>query len=54
MGELQKSNGGLLEKGIDMMKDPKTTKAGKIGAVAIIAIGAITVMGKTAIDAMSK
>ncbi len=54
MGELQKSNGGLLEQGIDMMKDPKTTKAGKIGAVAIITIGAIAAVGKTATEAMSK
>ena len=36
------------------MGDLQKSNGGKIGAVAIIAIGAITVMGKTAIDAMSK
>lgn len=54
MGELQKSNGGLLGKGIDMMKDPNVSKIGKIGAVGIIAIGAIAYIGKTTIDAMGK
>ena len=52
MNELQKSNGSLLEKGVEIMKDPNVSKSGKIGAVGIVIIGAIAYVGKTTIDAM--
>lgn len=54
MNELQKSNGGLLEKGLEMMKDPNVSTKAKIGAVGIITIGAIAYIGKETIEAMGK
>lgn len=48
------SNGGLLEKGLDMLKDPEVSKVAKIGAVGIVAIGSIVYVSKVAIDAMNK
>lgn len=50
--ELRPSNGGLLQKGLDMLKDPQTSTVAKVGAVGIVAIGAITLVAKTTIDAM--
>ena len=53
MNELQKnSNGSLLETGIDVMKDPKSSTAAKAGAIGIIAIGAIAYVAKAAMDTM--
>ena len=50
--EIMSNGGGLLEKGLDTMRDPNASKAAKIGAVGLIAIGAITVVAVKAIDAM--
>lgn len=53
MNELQKnSNGSLLETGINVMKDPKSSTAAKAGAIGIIAIGAIAYVAKAAMDTM--
>lgn len=52
--ELKPSNGGLLQKGMDILKDPETTTMAKVGAVGIVAIGAIAFVAKTTIDAMMK
>ena len=50
--EIMSNDGGLLEKGLDTMRDPNASKPAKIGAVGLIAIGAITVVAVKAIDAM--
>lgn len=50
--EIMSNDGGLLEKGLDTMRDPNSSKAAKIGAVGLIAIGAIALVAKTTIDAM--
>ncbi len=39
---------------MDILKDPETTTMAKVGAVGIVAIGAITFVAKTTIDAMMK
>ncbi len=55
MNDIQRNNnGGLLEKGIDIMKDPKSSTAAKAGAVGIVAIGAIALVAKTTLDVMGK
>lgn len=55
MSDIQKNNnGGLLEKGMDIMKDPKSSTAAKAGAVGIVAIGAIALVAKTTLDVMGK
>lgn len=55
MSDIQKiNNGGLLGKGLDIMKDPKSSTAAKAGAVGIVAIGAIALVAKTALDVMGK
>lgn len=47
MNDIQKNgSGGLLEKGIDIMKDPTSSTAAKAGAVGIVAIGAIALVAK--------
>lgn len=53
MNELQKnSNRSLLEIGIDVMKDPKSSTAAKAGAIGIVAIGAIVYVIKATLDTM--
>ncbi len=53
MNDIQKnSNSGLLGKGLDIMKDPKSSTAAKAGAVGIVAIGAIALVAKATLDAM--
>lgn len=53
MNELQKnSNRSLLEIGIDVMKDPKSSTAAKAGAIGIVAIGAIVYVTKATLDTM--
>ena len=55
MNDIQKNNnGGLLEKGLVIMKDPKASTAAKAGAVGIVAIGAIALVAKTTLDVMGK
>lgn len=55
MNDIQKNgSGGLLEKGLDIMKDPKSSTAAKAGAVGIVAIGAIALVAKTTLDVMGK
>ncbi len=55
MSDIQKiNNGGLLGKGLDIMKDPKSSTAAKAGAVGIVAIGAIALVAKTTLDVMGK
>lgn len=55
MNDIQRNNnGGLLEKGIDIMKDPKSSTAAKAGAVGIVAIGAIALVANTTLDVMGK
>ncbi len=55
MSDIQKNNnGGLLEKGIDIMKDPNSSTAAKAGAVGIVAIGAIALVAKTTLDVIGK
>ncbi len=55
MNDIQKnSNSGLLGKGLDIMKDPKSSTAAKAGAVGIVAIGAIALVAKATFDAMGK
>lgn len=55
MSDIQKiNNGGLLEKGIDIMKDPASSTAAKAGAVGIVAIGAIALVAKTTLDVIGK
>lgn len=50
----QKPANSLLEKGMDTLRDPKTSKGAKAGAVALVTIGAIAVVGKAAIDVISQ
>jgi hypothetical protein len=50
--EIMPTDGGLLEKGLDIMRDPNASKPAKIGAVGLIAIGAIAVVTVKTIDAM--
>lgn len=40
-----KSSGSILEKGLDIMRDPNAGKAAKAGAVCLLAIGAMSVIG---------
>lgn len=55
MSDIQKiNNGGLIEKGLDTMKDPNASTASKAGALGIIAIGAIALVAKTTLDVMGK
>lgn len=55
MSDIQKSSsGGLLGKGLDVMKDPNASLAAKAGAVGIVAIGAIALVAKTTLDVMGK
>ncbi len=55
MNDIQKNNnGGLLETGMVIMKDPNSSTAAKAGAVGIIAIGAIALVAKTTLDVMGK
>lgn len=55
MNDIQKNgSGGLLEKGIDIMKDPTSSTAAKAGAVGIVAIGAIALVAKTTLDVIGK
>lgn len=44
----------LLNKGIDVMKDPNAKIGAKDGAVAIVAIGAIAFVGSLAIKAIGQ
>lgn len=49
-----KSSGSILEKGIDLLKDPNVSKAAKVGAVGIVAIGAITFLASETLTIMGK
>ena len=53
---LPASNGPqiLLNKGMDVMKDPNASKAAKVGAVGLVAVAAIAVVAMKTIDAMGK
>lgn len=44
----------LLDKGIDVMKDPNASKGAKAGAVGLVAIGAIAFVGSLAIKAIGQ
>lgn len=48
------SSTSLIDKGIDTLKDPKTSKGAKAGAVALVAIGAVAFLGKAAIDVIGQ
>lgn len=52
MADIQKTN--LMQKGLDLMSDPKVGTAAKIGAVALVAVGGIAFIASKAIDAMSR
>lgn len=55
MSDIQKDNiGGLWERGIDVMKDPDAGIPAKAGAVALLAIGAITLVATSALNVMGK
>ena len=41
---------GLLEKGLDVLKDPKSSKGAKAGAVALVSVAAIGVIASKTLD----
>lgn len=47
-------NGSILERGLDILRDPAVTKSAKIAAVAVIAIGVVALLGKAAMDSMGR
>lgn len=47
-----RENQSLLGHGMDVIKDPNSSKGAKAAAVGIIAIGAITIIGKCVIDVL--
>ncbi len=51
---ISKGNESILERGLDFLQDPAVTKSAKIAAVAIVAIGAVALLGKVAMDSMGK
>ncbi len=50
--EIQSNGGGLLGKGLDVMRDPNASTPAKIGAVGLVAIGAIVFVATKTIDGM--
>ena len=48
------SNNGLLQKGIDIMKDPTSSTESKAGAIGIVAIAAIALVAKSALAVIGK
>jgi len=45
-----RESGGLLEKGLDVMRNPNSSKAAKAGAVALVSIASIGVIAKKTLD----
>lgn len=57
MGNSNLTNGGsnsLLDKGMDIFKDPNSSKGAKAAAVGVITIGAIAYIGKKVLDIIAE